>query len=139
MSFVNKRYLTTLLAALLLFSNVANAVQLCVMSGAMMSHSAPPSAHHPAHEDMAVSDQDGCCDEEAGPQSPLPIDCCVISSIDYRSAGPAAVATVPHLVSTYVATFFYPRPSMGTASVLADASVRIAGPPLNLLFKNFRI
>jgi len=136
---VNKRIWMTLLAALLLFSNVANAVQLFVMSGAMMSHSHPASGHHPAHEDVAVSDQEGCCDEEAGPQIPLPVDCCAMSSIDHRSAGPTAIGTIAPLVSIYVATFSYPRPHMGVASVPAEASVRIAGPPLNLLYKNFRI
>jgi len=114
------------LAAMLLFSNIAGAVNLCLMDKA-------PAPHAPV-----VVSEDPCCDT-ADEQTVPPDDCCAVLAEHRSEAPPVAGLYVPPAVAP-VATVVARVTAWGDQHpAAAPPALRIAGPPLNLLFKNFRI
>ena len=121
-----------LLAALLLFSQVAAAVNLCLMSGA--------GSHHAA----AV---DPCCDEDgegsgADAQSAAgaPDDCCASLGMEQRQDGPPGAVGYQLSVQLPVLQLRTANWSLQPRQIVVAAPAPPAvGPPLNLRFKNFRI
>ena len=125
------RYLLVFLASMLLFSNVAWAARLCLMDDAQPAR-APQTSH-------AVQVEDPCCyTQNSG--AGVPDNCCAVLGLEHGDeAVPAMVAFLPPLIPVLTSVIVR-DPDWGTQRpALATPTQRNAGPPLNLLFKNFRV
>lgn len=134
-----RRYWTAFLAAIFLSAKVAAAVELCLhdmpRAGAMPAAEAPAAEHdHGGHS----ADGDDCCQAETQPPMMQTGDCCpdigpepLRLEVKYFAAGasletpPAPVMPLPYGFSTISSPAQAPPPDF-------------AGPPLTILFRNFR-